>query len=116
MSKADGQIIVIQFTEPILSGHEGNEHAFTITTQEYDGVPDGTLITHEKDIESIHMPSFHMEEYVNIPTLQKYVYTDIYISYSQLETYILNIVFPDVMDFIGSLQIISEYLCLQEGD
>lgn len=55
MSKADGRIIVIQFTEPILSGHEGNENAFTITTQEYDGVPDGTLVSHEKAIDSIEV-------------------------------------------------------------
>ena len=39
----DGTNIAVKFTEAIIGDLNGNETKFTITTQEYDMVPDGTL-------------------------------------------------------------------------
>lgn len=122
MSKADGRTIVIQFTEPIISGHEGNERAFTITTQEYDGVPDGTLVSHEKAIESIEVYTRSRTEITNDQGIVEFdpgqIVADGYIMISH-PGYISQTIYVDdlnkdisiVLEGVGSLPIIDGLIC-----
>ena len=55
MSKGDGKIIAIKFTEPLLGDVTGNETHFTISGKEYEyvGVVNGELIDTEYEVDKV---------------------------------------------------------------
>lgn len=51
MAIADGQRIVIRFTQPLVDNVRGNESKFTVSFDEYNYVPEGTLFRAAREVD-----------------------------------------------------------------
>lgn len=56
-TNAEGTEIAVEFNEPLIGSASGNESGFSITTKEYNFVPDGSLTTKNKTIIEVAGPT-----------------------------------------------------------
>lgn len=65
MSKADGKYIAIKFDRKIVGDVSGNENYFSITGQEYDAQPEGTLVDGDYQVNAV-TGYISLEELLNL--------------------------------------------------
>ena len=70
--KSDGAKIKITFDESLYGDVSGNAEYFTVTTQEYDYVPNGTLETITKTVDSVEAGDTNKEIVLNMEPLERF--------------------------------------------